>query len=53
MKCPKCTTEMDEVHKLEVIVDPCSRCGGVWLDAGELDTLRAAANDPRTADLFG
>ena len=42
MQCPKCSVEMDEVNKLGVIIDACSRCGGVWLDKGELDKIRAA-----------
>lgn len=42
MRCPKCGIEMDEVRKLDVIVDVCSKCGGVWLDRGELDALREA-----------
>lgn len=50
MKCPKCSTEMDEIRKLDVVVDSCSRCGGMWLDAGELDELRAAARDSRIAE---
>jgi Zn-finger nucleic acid-binding protein len=33
---------MDEIRKLDVIVDTCSRCGGIWLDKGELDALRMA-----------
>lgn len=53
MKCPKCTTEMDEVRKLDVIVDSCSRCGGMWLDAGELDKLRTVANDARAQEAGG
>lgn len=26
--------------KREVIIDECPKCGGIWLDAGELDTIR-------------
>ncbi len=42
MQCPKCEIEMDEVRKLEVIIDHCSHCGGIWLDRGELDKIREA-----------
>ncbi|MHB1326021.1 MAG: zf-TFIIB domain-containing protein [Thermoleophilia bacterium] len=28
MQCPKCSIEMDEVRKLDVIIDSCSKCGG-------------------------
>lgn len=42
MQCPKCSIEMDEVRKLDVVIDACSSCGGIWLDRGELDKIRAA-----------
>jgi len=40
MQCPKCSVEMDEVRKLDVIIDSCTTCGGIWLDSGELDKIR-------------
>ncbi|MGV8084249.1 MAG: zf-TFIIB domain-containing protein [Coriobacteriia bacterium] len=40
MRCPKCGIEMDEVRKLDVVIDCCNSCGGTWLDEGELDKLR-------------
>ncbi|MDO8737088.1 MAG: zf-TFIIB domain-containing protein [Thermoleophilia bacterium] len=45
MQCPKCSVEMDEVRKLDVVVDSCSKCGGVWLDRGELDKIRKIEAD--------
>ena len=42
MKCPKCSIEMDEVRKLDVIIDSCSKCGGIWLDTDELEKIRVA-----------
>lgn len=47
MQCPKCNVEMDEVRKLDVIIDSCSRCGGIWLDKGELEKIRAESNKHR------
>lgn len=47
MQCPRCSIEMDEVRKLDVIVDSCSKCGGIWLERGELDKLRAASQEAR------
>lgn len=41
MQCPNCSVEMDEVRKLDVIIDSCSKCGGIWLDKGELEKIRA------------
>jgi Zn-finger nucleic acid-binding protein len=34
------------LHFKEVEVDYCERCRGIWLDAGELETLIENANDP-------
>lgn len=40
MKCPKCGTDLAEESRGDVKVDTCSRCGGMWLDAGELELMR-------------
>lgn len=40
MKCPKCGNDLTEEEHKSVKVDVCSRCGGMWLDAGELDIVR-------------
>lgn len=40
MTCPKCKDLALRSETLAgVAVDACPRCGGVWLDAGEFDTL--------------
>jgi hypothetical protein len=39
MKCPRCDAAMQEVDLRHVKVDRCTRCGGVFLDRGELDIL--------------
>lgn len=41
MHCPKCGHELQELDFREVKIDQCATCGGVWLDAGELDQLAA------------
>jgi len=42
--CPKCRDIVMMRHfyspKREIEVDECPKCGGLWLDAGELATLR-------------
>lgn len=42
--CPKCESTSMMRHffsiKHEVEVDECPRCGGIWLDSGELSSLR-------------
>ncbi len=50
MICPRDNIEMDEVRKLDVVIDICSKCGGVWLDKGELDKLREAWQEVREED---
>ena len=39
MKCPKCGMELIEIDYRGIRVDRCSACLGIWLDAGELETL--------------
>lgn len=39
MKCPKCGYELAEIELHGVKVDQCAHCGGVFLDAGELEQL--------------
>jgi len=39
MKCPKCGLELIEIDYKAIKVDKCSGCEGVWLDAGELETV--------------
>ena len=39
MRCPKCGAELSEITYREQRVDRCEACGGVWLDAGEMEAL--------------
>ena len=39
MKCPKCGMDLKEIDLHGVKVDQCANCGGIYLDAGELDEL--------------
>lgn len=39
MKCPKCGADLATKLHESVEVDVCKECGGVWLDAGELEML--------------
>ena len=41
MHCPKCGMKLIEVDYKSLKVDRCSACGGLWLDAGELETAVA------------
>jgi protein-arginine kinase activator protein McsA len=39
MKCPKCGMDLQEIELHGVKVDSCASCGGMFLDAGEIDQL--------------
>lgn len=38
-KCPNCDRIMNEVIKIDVLIDVCPQCMGIWLDKGELDKI--------------
>jgi hypothetical protein len=37
MRCPKCGEPLKERSYAKILIDQCTGCGGVWLDAGELE----------------
>ena len=39
MHCPKCGMELQEIDYNGIKIDKCSACSGIWLDAGELETI--------------
>jgi hypothetical protein len=39
MQCPKCGMELIEIDYKGIKIDECSECYGIWLDAGELETV--------------
>lgn len=39
MKCPKCGMDLQEIELHSVKVDQCASCGGLFLDAGELEQI--------------
>lgn len=47
MDCPACQADMKEYDLDGVMIDECTRCKGVWLDAGEADDLVKADPSPR------
>ena len=38
-QCPLGHGALAELRQEEVVIDRCDTCGGVWLDAGELELL--------------
>lgn len=56
MKCPKDGGDLVERDMNGVKVDVCAHCGGLWLDAGELDLVRSNRKSGVSRfvdDLFG
>ena len=39
MRCPKCGMQLLEIDYRNIKIDKCSECGGVWLDAGEMEAV--------------
>jgi uncharacterized protein with PIN domain len=39
MQCPRCDGRLQESLFEEVTIDTCEKCGGVWLDSGELEQV--------------
>ena len=37
--CPRCKTNMDKLVKNSIVLDVCKNCGGMWVDAGEIEKL--------------
>jgi hypothetical protein len=43
MRCPKCGGKLEEKKYVDVLIDQCSGCQGIYLDAGELELLLEGA----------
>jgi hypothetical protein len=39
IKCPRCNIDMKQLTRMHVTVDYCKKCGGLWLDKGEMEEL--------------
>ena len=39
MQCPRCDGSLKESQVEDIMIDTCEKCGGVWLDSGELEQL--------------
>jgi hypothetical protein len=37
--CPKCVGLLETYSFHEILVERCSKCGGIWLDKGELEAV--------------
>ena len=50
MRCPNCGARLVEVERVDVLIDACPECRGVWLDRGELDKILAKERAASAAD---
>ena len=39
MRCPKCGESLKERSFQKILIDQCTGCNGIWLDAGELEAV--------------
>ena len=39
MRCPKCGASLKARSFQKIEIDQCTACGGIWLDAGELEQV--------------
>ena len=53
MTCPRCSGSLKEMKIEEVAVDTCEKCGGVWLDSGELEQLTKKVTSSWFSKLWG
>ncbi len=44
MKCPKCGDSLKERSFQKILIDQCTGCNGIWLDAGELEEVAEKEN---------
>ena len=45
MQCPRCDGQLKEQKFEEVMLDSCDKCGGIWLDSGEMEQLLKRDSD--------
>ena len=50
-QCPIDSSVMKKEIVNNIIIDRCEKCGGVWLDSGELDVLKKAIQSGAGGDL--
>lgn len=39
LKCPRCEKDMKKLVRKGIELDICGKCGGMWLDKGEVDRI--------------
>lgn len=51
MHCPKCGMELREIDYKGIRIDKCFHCEGIWLDAGEMESI-ARLEKETTSKIF-
>jgi len=51
-QCPRCDQKLNTTTFEDVVIDVCEKCGGVWLDSGELELLTKRDSDDWLARLW-
>jgi hypothetical protein len=53
LKCPKCDGTLVETRFENVLIDTCDKCQGIWLDAGEIQSLTQRESGGWLSRLWG
>jgi uncharacterized protein with PIN domain len=53
MRCPRCDGSLKESTFHDLLINTCEKCGGVWLDAGELEQLTKKEKGGWLSGLWG
>jgi hypothetical protein len=53
MRCPRCDGALEESTFQGLSINTCEKCGGVWLDSGELEQLAKKESGGWLSGLFG
>jgi hypothetical protein len=52
LQCPRCDGKLKTTTFENVAIDVCEKCGGVWLDSGELELLTRSDSSSWLARLW-
>lgn len=53
MQCPRCDGTLAAAKVADVSIERCDKCGGVWLDSGELEQLTKRDSSSFFSRLWG
>jgi len=51
-KCPVDSAEMSKEILLNLVIDRCPTCSGVWLDSGELELMKGTISGELAQDML-